>query len=1594
MGKVSYYTDPAEKLFFQKSNFVGGINQATADDLVPENSEKNILNLDLTYAGALKKRAGFISHTNLTSLEKLNQNIDISGYPTIQSPTSVNALAKGNIVQGVFTWHDNVTNKDYIVMLYHNQVYIKLSTLSEIKGSIDDYEDWVNLPVQKYDEKTLTFSDFLKDTSYSKEYIFFAETEDQDPIRIDVPLFSKVYDDEGNRKTIIGREAWEAFLANDLAKTYKVDGVSYGGKFYLATGHKLLVIENFEGEIVARQVEPVVPTAPEFNTIGGNTLLDEPDVAIKSKVGIVLAVNGLIITSEYEGKKLKKGLVNHKVNIRAITTRTEESSELYYRFKYKKQGETDWTNKYAEQEGWEKITVDANTDIVWEALFNQATLYQISLEVTPADNMDTENWQVKNAGEIESYVHTGYEVVETPEFFVNANFSIHTCRRLLVFYDQLLAYADTADGNVLYISDVRRFNYFPAYYTTIIDTPAKDEITSINYYQNVLVVFTENNIFMLKGKNPYDFAVDNVNRTIGCAYGWTARVVGNYLYFMSKEGLFKLKSLYYTEDRLNVEQIDYRVNPLFNPNADDYIAYTYKGNYHLVELQPYESTDVGQSTVFSNDMEINPNVVFGSIPNGFGDIVEKTNIDEYNENLIASLVNCENDLGVFRQTEGDTDTDVKWTIKAYQDDTFVRELATINNNVEGSVVALQFVKEADFNKLSVGIEGKNLETAVIIDASEFIDKQTYRVRLHINKVLIEGTGSVEVEVTTNGLIREDTEKYTLETEWERTGNIVVCKHTLICKNGITVSGSYTNNYRGYHLKTEWTRDNNTVTCTHKLICDVAYDLDISGRANNCTVGGDSKTFNSPTIYTSGNTTITLGRTTHTVSGNTVNASTTFYMRAYITGVYVDNIKATGTIADPVIAQTINECTVGEDRQEFTTEELHIRNGQTYTLGTTTHSVEGTNIDVNTIFNMNALNVEKLTNTGVIATDGFEVRNDDVVKVDFNFLDIVNIQKQYTVIKKTLNFSLGGHEYEFWSYDDENKVFTLFEGADDADFTGMTNDMINILSTYFTAVSYNEFWTNPQNYTICVDIESKNIYLRYYELKDATELRAWLASKQGSPTGALTVRIIQSYIPPEKLNNADSEALSNVLLHKGVENHLISNKPMQVTYINTEDQEVTTEFAKEIVIKDAKTELVQAFKFLGNTEIEQREGTNFLNVFNLNPIGTRQDISNLTLLYGKVDNSNVVYDGTITITGTTTNVEIPIYSKDKPLRLSAGLYIMGGENKQYKAGALRVRYTDTLGNVQIFKANDLFLLIEDTDVEVYLQFEEEGIYLDHAEYRPQINAGSELLPYEAYGLPIRPDCVASYTWQPSEITLEVSYTGLVITNEIVSENGKIFIYDPYLEAWTSYVSNHLNINNILVLGDNIVATDRNSLKYMVFPYLKLLNEEIICYNDGEHYYKKDGALVKVEDGTNYITKVEEVYNSFGKPYHTKKFKQLMLKAIDSKEGFTKLRVTVLVDGATIVDPITYIVDVDPDTQSVYVRTEVEDMLLPTISELGNGFVLDKSLLGDYDISLHKLKFSGKGKTIKCIIEQIDDKFFGLLGYSVIYKEKKPSVKNNK
>lgn len=125
---------------------------------------------------------------------------------------------------------------------------------------------------------------------------------------------------------------------------------------------------------------------------------------------------------------------------------------------------------------------------------------------------------------------------------------------------------------------------------------------------------------------------------------------------------------------------------------------------------------------------------------------------------------------------------------------------------------------------------------------------------------------------------------------------------------MATSGTLSTKYTGYTYQISWSVvqsvGTSTITCVHKLICGSGYDLYIQSRTNSCTVDGTSKSFTSAAISTTGNKTITLGTTTHTVSHSTtksVSINGVFNIQATLAGVYKSSISVTGTITLEAVA---------------------------------------------------------------------------------------------------------------------------------------------------------------------------------------------------------------------------------------------------------------------------------------------------------------------------------------------------------------------------------------------------------------------------------------------------------------------------------------------------------------------------------------------------------------------------------------------------------------------------------------------------------------------------------------------------------------------
>ena len=87
---------------------------------------------------------------------------------------------------------------------------------------------------------------------------------------------------------------------------------------------------------------------------------------------------------------------------------------------------------------------------------------------------------------------------------------------------------------------------------------------------------------------------------------------------------------------------------------------------------------------------------------------------------------------------------------------------------------------------------------------------------------------------------------------------------------MAISGTISKYITGREYRIEWSATQNIagnysdITCVHKLINNEYYDLYINSRSNICTVDGESESYTSDAISTTGGSTITLGTTTHRV----------------------------------------------------------------------------------------------------------------------------------------------------------------------------------------------------------------------------------------------------------------------------------------------------------------------------------------------------------------------------------------------------------------------------------------------------------------------------------------------------------------------------------------------------------------------------------------------------------------------------------------------------------------------------------------------------------------------------------------------------------
>ena len=164
-------------------------------------------------------------------------------------------------------------------------------------------------------------------------------------------------------------------------------------------------------------------------------------------------------------------------------------------------------------------------------------------------------------------------------------YALWKCNRVINHYGKLMAYGSADMPERVFVGHPTHKEYFPAFFTLDFETDADEKIQRITPFMNILVVQSETFTWGLKGTdalieaaNPYQqFSINSLYGTIAPD---SVRPVRNQLYFLSKEGIVSLNSLFANDNQYNIKILDQNIQNIV-PLDRDAVAIQFDDQYWI-----------------------------------------------------------------------------------------------------------------------------------------------------------------------------------------------------------------------------------------------------------------------------------------------------------------------------------------------------------------------------------------------------------------------------------------------------------------------------------------------------------------------------------------------------------------------------------------------------------------------------------------------------------------------------------------------------------------------------------------------------------------------------------------------------------------------------------------------------------------------------------------------------------------------------------------------------------------------------------------------------------------------------------------------------
>jgi hypothetical protein len=162
---------------------------------------------------------------------------------------------------------------------------------------------------------------------------------------------------------------------------------------------------------------------------------------------------------------------------------------------------------------------------------------------------------------------------------------IWSCNQVIEHFGKLMVWGSQELTGALFYSVPDRPSYFPSYFYLDFTNNEGTPLVAVTPFMNILVAQTEDTTWGVRGNSgiidsPAPYIPFSINTTVGAIARKSVRPVRNHLFFLSKQGVIALKSLYAADEQYNIDFVDRNI---FNivPRDIDAVGVQFDNQYWL-----------------------------------------------------------------------------------------------------------------------------------------------------------------------------------------------------------------------------------------------------------------------------------------------------------------------------------------------------------------------------------------------------------------------------------------------------------------------------------------------------------------------------------------------------------------------------------------------------------------------------------------------------------------------------------------------------------------------------------------------------------------------------------------------------------------------------------------------------------------------------------------------------------------------------------------------------------------------------------------------------------------------------------------------------